>query len=139
MKKVNPLYLLPAITLLLVFSSFSPVEHGVYAQVLGNKKLVIQIAPDKTYSNVVVHINFYSASNKRVGQKAYSLSDGKDKNIRKDLITSKTFKFDFDDVSRVKIDHVNENEILNDDGTESKGGTKIKLPIADHALEAVKK
>lgn len=138
MKKLNPLYFLPAILLIMISSSFSPVEHGMYAQLVGNKKFVVQIAPDKTYSYVVVHVNFYSASNKRVGQKAYSLSDGKDKYIRKDVITSKTFKFDFDDVSRVKIDHVNENEILGEDG-ESKGGTKLNLPIADHALEEIKK
>lgn len=138
MKKINPLYLLPAILMILVSPSFSPVEHGMYAQLVGNKKFVIQIAPDKTYSNVVVHVNFYSSSNKRVGQKAYSLSDGKDKYIRKDVITSKTFKFDFDDVSRVKIDHVNENEILGEDG-ESKGGTKLNLPITDQPLEAVER
>ena len=138
MKKLTPLYLILATLLILINSSFSPVEHGMYAQLLGNKKFVIQIVPDKTYSNVVVHVNFYSANNKRVGQKAYSFSDGKDKYIRKDVVNSKTFKFDFDDVSRVKIDHVNENEILGEDG-ESKGGTKLNLPIVDHALEPVGK
>jgi hypothetical protein len=114
------------------------IEHGMYAQLIsGNgKKFVIQIAPDKTYSNVVVHVNFYSANNKRVGQKAYSFSGDKDKYIRKDQVTSKVFKFTFDDVSRVKIDFVNENEILDDKG-ESKGGTKINLPASDHALAPI--
>lgn len=138
MRKSTPLYLLSAILLLFMSSFSSPIDHGVYTQLVGNKKFVIQISPDKTYSNVVVHVNFYSANNKRVGQKAYSLSDGKDKYIRKDVITSKTFKFDFDDVSRVKIDHINENEILAEDG-ESKSGTKLNLQVRDTALEDIKK
>lgn len=137
MKMLSSLYLFAALILLSICTSFTPVEHGIYAQLLpgSGKKFVVQISPDKTYSNVVVHVNFYSANNKRVGQKAYSLSDDKDKYVRKDKVTSKVFKYTFDDVSRVKIDYVNENEILS--GDESKGGTKLNLAVVDHALEPV--
>ncbi len=139
MKKLPYLPFVIAAAVICLSASFSPVEHGVYAQLVpgSSKKFVIQIVPDKTYADVVVHVNFYSSDNKRVGQKAYSLSD-KDKYIRKDQVTSRTFKVTFDDVSRVKIDHVNENEILDDKG-ESKGGTKINIPVATHALEPVEK
>lgn len=136
MKKLRPLYWLPALVLLSVSSSFAPVEYGIYVQLhpTSNKKIVIQIVPDKTYSNVVAHINFYAANNKRVAQQAYSLSDDKDKYVRKDKCTTRVFKFSFDEtVTRVKIDHVNEGEMpgKDDDGTK---GKKISLPVSDHAL-----
>jgi hypothetical protein len=111
MKKLNLLPWLMALSLVTISSSFAPMEHGVYVQLHpdNNKKIVIQIVPDKTYSNVVAYINFYSANNKRVAQKAYSLSDDKEKYIRKDQCTNRVFKFSFDEaVTRVKIDHVNE-------------------------------
>ena len=136
MKKLRPLYLVTALVLLSISSSFAPVEHGIYVQLhpTSNKKIVIQIVPDKTYSNVVAYINFYAANNKRVAQEAYSLSDDKDKYVRKDKCTTRVFKFSFDEtVTRVKIDHVNEDEMpgKDDDGTK---GKKISLPVSDHAL-----
>jgi hypothetical protein len=136
MKKSKPLHWLPALVLLCIISSFAPVEHGVYVQLHpnSNKKIVIQIVPDKTYANVVAYVNFYAANNKRVGQQAYSLSDDKDKYVRKDKCTTRIFKFSFDEtVTRVKIDHVNEDEMpgKDDDGTK---GKKISLPVSDHAL-----
>ena len=86
MKKLNSLHFAIAVFLLGIGSSFAPVDHGVYVQLHpdNDKKIVIQIVPDKTYSNVVAYINFYAANNKRVAQKAYSLSDEKDKYVRKD-------------------------------------------------------
>ena len=101
-----------------------------------DKKIVVQIVPDKTYSNVVAYINFYSADNKRVAQKAYSLSDEKEKYIRKDQVTQREFKFSFDKkVARVTIDHVNEGEVL--DESSGKKGVKINLPVLDHSLASV--
>jgi len=113
-------------------SSFAPVKHGVYAHLQdgSNKKFVIQIVPDKTYSNVVAYINFYSASNKRVAQKAYSMSNDKDKYVNKDQCNSQVFKFSFDEtVTRVTVDHVNENETLRGDEVSTKGN-KISLPVS---------
>ena len=121
-------------------SSFAPAEHGVYAGLVpgSNKKFVFQIVPDKTYEHVVAHINFYSADNKRVGQKAYSITDDKDKYVRKDVCTSKIFKFDFDkEVKRVAIDYVNTGEVLDKDGAPK--GTKIKLPVVTKALADIEK
>jgi hypothetical protein len=93
--------------------------------------------PDKT-ANVVAYVNFYSANNKRVAQKAYSLSDV-DKYIRKDQITNRVFKFSFDEtVTRVKIDHVNEGEVLVDNEATVKG-TKLNIPISDKALGPIEK
>jgi len=134
--------LTPLITLLaLGFNlAFTPVDHGVYVQLHpgSDKKIVIQIVPDKTYSNVVAYVNFYSANNKRVAQKAYSLSDA-DKYIRKDQITNRVFKFSFDEtVTRVKIDHVNEGEVLVDNEATVKG-TKLNIPISDKALGPIEK
>ena len=141
MKKLNLPIWLTAFSLLTISSSFAPVKDGVYVQLHpdNNKKIVIQIVPDKTYSNVVAYINFYSANNKRVAQKAYSLSDDKDKYIRKGQCTNRVFKFSFDEtVTRVKIDHVNEGEVLGKEGADSKG-TPINLPISDSALGPIEK
>jgi len=141
MKKVSPLNFITVLILASTSFSFAPVEYGIYVQLHpdNNKKVVIQIVPDKTYSNVVVYLNFYSANNKRVAQKPYSLSDDKDKYIRKDQCTTRVFKFSFDEtVTRVTIDHVNESEILGkaDDGAK---GTKINLPISNSALGPIEK
>jgi hypothetical protein len=129
MKKILPLSVLTV--LIFLTTALAPIEHGVHVQLLKNKKIVIQIVPDKTYENVVAHINFYSKDNKRVGQKAYSLSD-KDKYVRKDQVTNRVFKFDFDEVSRVSIDHVNEGEELDKEGGAK--GKKLDLPISKTAL-----
>jgi hypothetical protein len=140
MKKFSPLHWLIVVLLLSITFSFATVEHGIYVQLHpGNdKKIVVQIVPDKTYSNVVAYINFYSSDNKRVGQKAYSLSDDKDKYIRKDQVTQREFKFSFDKkVARVTIDHVNEGEVL--DENSGKKGVKINLPVLDHSLATIGK
>ena len=131
------LNLLVALTMLGVWTSFAPVQHGVYVHLHpeSNKKIVVQIVPDKTYANVVVHVNFYSSSNKRVGQQAYSLSNSNDQYVRKDLCTSRIFKFSFDEtVTRVTIDHVNEGE--KEGGA---AGTKIDLPVSTKALGPIEK
>lgn len=141
MKKLNPLTLLAALTLLSISSSFAPLEHGVYVQLHpgSNKKIVLQIVPDKTYANVVAYVNFYAANNKRVAQEAYSLSDGKDKYIRKDQCTNRVFKFSFNEtVTRVKIDHVREGEVPGQASGSTKG-TKINLPISDGPLGPIEK
>ena len=138
MKKLNPLHCFILVFLLSFSFSFAPVEHGIYVQLHpdNDKKIVVQIVPDKTYSNVVAYINFYSADNKRVAQKAYSLSDEKEKYIRKDQVTQREFKFSFDKkVARVTIDHVNEGEVL--DESSGKKGVKINLPVLDHSLASV--
>ena len=114
----------------LLLTSSSVVEHGVHVALLKNKKIAIQIVPDKTYENVVVHVNFYSKDNKRVGQEAYSLSD-KDKYVRKDQVTNRIFKFSFDDVARVTVDHVNEGEELKEGGAK---GKKLNIPVSKTAL-----
>jgi hypothetical protein len=140
MKKSSLLIWLIAFLLVGVSSSFGPVEHGIYVQLHpdNNKKIVVQIIPDKTYANVVAYINFYAANNKRVAQKAYSLSDDKDKYIRKDKVTERVFKFSFDEkVTRVTIDHVNEDEVL--DQPNSMKGKKINLAISGHVLGPIGK
>ena len=114
----------------LLLTSSSVVEHGVHVALLKNKKIAIQIVPDKTYENVVVHVNFYSKDNKRVGQEAYSLSD-KDKYVRKDQVTNRVFKFSFDDVARVTVDYVNEGEELKEGGAK---GKKLNIPVSKTAL-----
>ena len=114
----------------LLLTSSSVVEHGVHVALLKNKKIAIQIVPDKTYENVVVHVNFYSKDNKRVGQEAYSLSD-KDKYVRKDQVTNRIFKFSFDDVARVTVDYVNEGEELKEGGAK---GKKLNIPVSKTAL-----
>ena len=140
MKKLSPSHWLILLLLPIVSFSFSIVEQGIYVQLHpdNDKKFVVQIVPDKTYSNVVAYINFYSADNKRIAQKAYSLSDEKDKYIRKGQVTHREFKFSFDKkVTRVTVDHVNEGEVL-DDGSEKKG-IKINLPILNHSLASIGK
>jgi hypothetical protein len=140
MKKLSPLHCFILVLLLSFTFSFAPVEHGIYVQLHpdNDKKIVVQIVPDKTYSNVVAYINFYSADNKRVAQKAYSLSDDKEKYIRKDQVTHREFKFSFDKkVARVTIDHVNEGEVL--DENSGKKGVKINLPVLDHSLASIGK
>ena len=140
MKKSSPLHCFILVLLLSFTFSFAPVEHGIYVQLHpdNDKKIVVQIVPDKTYSNVVAYINFYSADNKRVAQKAYSLSDDKEKYIRKDQVTHREFKFSFDKkVARVTIDHVNEGEVL--DENSGKKGVKINLPVLDHSPAAIGK
>lgn len=141
MKKINRLVFLAGFLLLVICSSFSAADHGVYVQLYpgNNKKIVVQIVPDKTYSNVVAYINFYAANNKRVAQQAYALSDDKDKYVRKDQVTNRVFKFSFDEkVTRVTIDHVSEGETL-DDSNGGVKGKKINLPVSDHPLGPIEK
>lgn len=140
MKKSSPSHWLIVMLLPIIGFSFSAVEQGIYVQLHpeNDKKFVLQIVPDKTYSNVVAYINFYSADNKRIAQKAFSLSDDKDKYIRKGQVTHREFKFSFDKkVTRVTVDHVNEGEVL-DNGREKKG-VKINLPVLNHSLAAIGK
>ena len=115
--------------------AFTPEKHGVYVQLLpgNNKKIVIQILPDKTYEKVVAYVNFYSTDNKRVAQKAFDLSDEKEKYIRKDKCTSRVFKFSFDKpVTRVTIDHINEGDTADD--TDEIKGKKLNLPASSNPL-----
>jgi hypothetical protein len=140
MKKLSPSHWLIVILLPIVSFSFSIVEQGIYVQLHpdNDKKFVLQIVPDKTYANVVAYINFYSADNKRIAQKAFSLSDEKDKYIRKGQVTHREFKFSFDKkVTRVTVDHVNEDEVL--DNSSGKKGVKINLPVLDHSLGSIGK
>lgn len=142
MKKVTRLTSSIVLLGLIICTSFAPVEHGIYVQLHpdNNKKIVIQIVPDRTYENVVAYVNFYASNNKRVAQKAYSLSDEKDKYIRKDKCTSRTFKFSFDEkVTRVTIDHVNEAEVLDKDDKSVSKGTKMNLSVSNNALEPIEK
>lgn len=142
MKKIGQHHWIMTLLLLIISSSFAPVEHGVYVQLHpdNNKKIVIQIIPDKTYADVVAYINFYASNNKRIAQKAYRLSDEKDKYVRKDKCTSRVFKFSFDEkVSRVTIDHVNEAELIGKDDESVAKGTKMNLPVSDHALGPIEK
>lgn len=137
--KLNPFTLLLFLAVFASSSSFAPAEHGMYAALVpgSSKKFVFQIVPDKTYEHVVAHINFYSSDNKRVGQKAYEITDDKEKYARKDVVTSKVFKFDFDkEVKRVAIDYVNTGEILDKEGAPK--GTKIGLKVVGKALGEVK-
>lgn len=141
MKKITHLNLAAALILLFIGTSFTPVEHGTFVQLVpgNNKKVVFQIVPDKTYSNVVAYINFYSANNKRVAQKAYNITDEKDKYVEKYKCTNKVFKFSFKEtVTRVTIDHVSEGELVeNEDGAAV--GKKIDLPISKGPLGPVDK
>jgi hypothetical protein len=117
--------------------SFTPAEQGVYVQLHpgNNKKIVIQILPDKTYADVVAHVNFYSSDNKRVAQQAFSLSDEKDRYVRKGKCTTRVFKFSIDKaVARVTIDHVNEGA-----GKDNSGGTKLNLAVSQQPLEPIEK
>jgi hypothetical protein len=129
-----------AFIVLLICTSSAPVEHGYYAQLVpgSSKKFVFQMVPDKTYTHVVAYMNFYSSDNKRVGQKAYSITDEKDKTVPKDKCTTRIFKFSFDkSVSRVTVDHVNEGETLDKDEKPSKVGKKINLSQSDKALAPI--
>jgi hypothetical protein len=141
MKKISPSHWLIIMLLPIISFSFSIVEQGIYVQLHpeNDKKFVLQIVPDKTYSNVVAYINFYSADNKRIAQKAYSLSDDKEKYIRKGQVTHREFKFSFDKkVTRVTVDHVNEGEVL-DNSSGGKKGVKINLPVLNHSLASIGK
>ena len=138
---MRPSFLLLAFMILTICLSFSPAEHGVYVQLHpgSNKKIVIQILPDKTYADVVAYINFYSSDNKRVAQKPFSLSNEKDRYIRKGKCTTRVFKFSFDTtVARVTVDHVNEGHILEKEDDAGKG-SKLNLPVSDHALGPIDK
>ena len=138
--KLNSFNLLFFLAVFASSSSFAPAEHGMYAGLVpgSSNKFVFQIVPDKTYEHVVAHINFYSSDNKRVGQKAYAITDDREKYVRKDVVTSKVFKFDFDkEVKRVAIDFVNTGEILDKEG--SPKGTKIGLKVVTKALGEVGK
>lgn len=124
----------------LICLAFTPEKHGVYVQLHpgNNKKIVIQILPDKTYANVVAYINFYSADNKRVGQKAFDLSDEKEKYIRKDKCATRVFKFSFDKpVARVTIDHINEGDTADD--TDEVKGKKLNLSVSSNPLAPIEK
>jgi len=114
---------------------------GIYAQLQpsSHKRFVFQMIPDKTYEKVVAYINFYSADNKRIAQKAYSITDEKEKYVRKGVCATRVFKFDFDgEVARVKIDHVNEGETLTGENGDN-SGKKIGLPVATTPLEPIDK
>lgn len=135
MKKITQstlVFLMVAICL-----SFTNEEHGIYVQLHpgNNKKIIVQILPDKTYADVVAYINFYSSDNKRVGQQAFSLSDEKDKYIRKGKCTTRVFKFSFDKVARVTIDHVNADDTVEKNGKNS--GSKLNLAVRKQPLEQV--
>lgn len=142
MKKVSCYgFLLSLAVLLMAATSPAPPGPGMYAQLQpsGHKRFVFQMVPDKTYEKVVAYINFYSADNKRIAQKAYSITDDKDKYVRKGVCTTRVFKFSFDgEVARVKIDHVNEGEVLKGESGDNLG-KKINLPLASAPLEPVEK
>ena len=112
-------------------------EQGIYVQLHPNsdKKIIIQIVPDKTYKDVVAYVNFYSASNKRIAQESYDLSEAKNKFIQKGQCTNRTFKFSFHEkVTRVTIDRVIASEA---DG--SKSDSIIDLPVSKTALGPIEK
>lgn len=141
MKKFILYSLLLAVFTLSMGASSTSVTPGMYAQLhkSGNKRFVFQIVPDKTYEKVVAYINFYSADNKRVAQKAFSITDEKDKYVRKGVCTTRVFKFSFSgDVTRVTIDHVNEGEVLKGENGDNTG-KKISLPVVSAPLEAMEK
>lgn len=138
MKRIKMLTPIAAIIIILN-CSFAPLQHGYYAQLIpgSSKKFVVQIVPDKTYTHVVAHVNFYSSDNKRVAQKAYAITDDKDKTLQKDKVTSKTFKFSFDkNVARVTIDHINEGETLDKD-EKGTGGKKLNLHASEKPLAPI--
>ena len=142
MKKVT-LYsvLLILVTLSMGASSFMQSTTGMYAELQpsSHKRFVFQMVPDKTYEKVVAYVNFYGADNKRIAQKAYPITDDKEKYVRKGVCATRVFKFSFDgDVARVKIDHVNEGEVLKDDKGDN-SGRKIGLSIASAPLEPIDK
>ncbi|MGC3944130.1 MAG: hypothetical protein QM762_06320 [Chryseolinea sp.] len=140
MKKVTPLSVLLVLVIVSMgASTVAQVTTGMYAQVQSNhKRFVFQIVPDKTYEKVVAYVSFYGKDNKRIAQKAYSITDEKDKYVRKGVCTTREFKLSFDgDVTRVRIDHVNEGEVLKGDGDNS--GKKIALPTATAPLAPIDK
>lgn len=141
MKKVTLYCVLVALaSLSMGASSSTPENPGVFAQLQpsNHKRLVFQMVPDKTYENVVVYLNFYGSDNKRVAQRAFSVTDDKEKYVRKGVCATRVFKFSFDsDVARVKIDHVNEHETLKgEEGDNS--GKRINLPVSSAPLEPIK-
>jgi hypothetical protein len=142
MKKVTLVYfIVVAATLMMVNSSDAQTEIGMYAQLhaSSSKRFVFQMVPGKTYEKVVAYVNFYGADNKRIAQRAYSITDDKDKYVRKGVCTTRVFKFSLPgEVARVKIDHVNEGEILHGEEGDN-AGKKIDLPVAKAPLEAIDK
>ncbi|MEJ1236645.1 hypothetical protein WBG78_00870 [Chryseolinea sp. T2] len=141
MKKVTILYVLLVLVMISMgASSVAQTTTGMYAQMQsGHKRFVFQMVPDKTYEKVVAYVSFYGKDNKRIAQKAYSITDEKEKYVRKGMCATRTFKLSFDgDVARVKIDHVNEGEILKDENGDN-SGKKISLPIAKAPLEPIDK
>jgi len=138
MKKVTLLYIILAMTML---AARAQSVVGMYAQLQpsSNKRFVFQMVPAKTYEKVVVYVNFYGTDNKRIAQRAYSVTDEKDKYVRKGVCATRVFKFSLPgDVARVKIDHVNEGELLSgDEGNNA--GKKIDLPIASVPLAELDK
>ena len=130
---------LVALVVMTMGASSFKTTPGFYAQLQpsSHKRFVFQMVPDKTYEKVVAYVNFYSADNKRIAQKAYSITDEKDKYVRKGVCTTREFKFSMDgEVARVKIDHVNEGEILKGENGDN-SGKKISLPITSEPLEAI--
>ena len=142
MKKVTLFYvIIVAATLTMVNTSYAQTEIGMYAQLQpsSSKRFVFQMVPGKTYEKVVAYVNFYGSDNKRIAQKAYSITDEKDKYVRKGVCTTRVFKFSFPgEVTRVKIDHVNEGELLKGEEGDN-AGKKIDLPIAKAPLESLDK
>ena len=142
MKKVTLFYvIMVSAVLALVITVDAQTEIGMYAQLQpsSSKRFVFQMVPGKTYEKVVAYVNFYGADNKRVAQRAYAITDDKDKYVRKGVCTTRVFKFSVPgDVARVKIDHVNEGEILKGEEGDN-AGKKIDLPIAKGPLESLDK
>jgi hypothetical protein len=142
MKKVTLFcVIIVAAIVTMVNTADAQTEIGMYAQLQASssKRFVFQMVPGKTYEKVVAYVNFYGADNKRIAQKAYSVTDEKDKYVRKGVCTTRVFKFAVPgDVARVKIDHVNEGEILKGEEGDN-AGKKINLPIAKVPLESLDK
>lgn len=141
MKKVTILFVIIVVSTFSIGLLQAQTVTGMYAslQPSSNKRFVFQMVPDKTYEKVVAYVNFYGADNKRIAQKAYSITDSKEKYVRKGVCATRVFKFSLPgDVARVKIDHVNEGEELKgEEGDNS--GKKISLPIAAKPLEPLDK
>lgn len=137
MKNQAPLHFGLAAILFTLCAALMAEEQGIYVQLHPNsdKKIIIQIVPDKTYKDVVAYVNFYSANNKRIAQESYDLSEAKNKFIRKGQCTNRTFKFSFHEkVTRVTIDRVIASEA---DG--SKSDSIIDLPVSKTALGPIEK
>lgn len=142
MKKVTALNVLVVLAMVTILTPSVAQQStpGMYAQVQSNhKRFVFQMLPDKTYEKVVAYVSFYGKDNKRIAQKAYSITDEKEKYVRKGVCTTRVFKMSVDgDVARVKIDHVNEGETLKDDKGDN-SGKKIALPVSTAPLGPVDK